>query len=219
MRPRPHVARQPGGASQPARGRDLFPRCGLIRWTGEAEDVWRAHGSCQPRLPPGRLTAAGLVAGARHSLALALKSPTSYPAQTTITPILPTRSGGGGLKGATADHDHAHPRVGGGGPDGAQALPGRDGCAASSPASSDLAQGREGVAGDPQAAFNKPFLFSVNVANSAGRKGALHASQMDDSHLVGVAPHRQPGAIGGANTAFRAEGDTKAMVEQSFSPA
>ena len=67
----------------------------------------------------------------------------------------------------------------------------------------------------PKAAFNKPFLFSVNVANSLGERG-LYASQMDDSHLVEWRRIGNQVQLVALNTAFRAEGDTKAMVEQSF---
>ncbi|MEO3693220.1 zinc-dependent metalloprotease [Roseateles paludis] len=70
----------------------------------------------------------------------------------------------------------------------------------------------------PKAAFNKPFLFSVNVANSLGERG-LYASQMDDSHLVEWRRIGNQVQLVALNTAFRAEGDTKAMVEQSFSPS
>lgn len=70
----------------------------------------------------------------------------------------------------------------------------------------------------PKEAFNKPFLFSVNVANAVGERG-LYASQMLGDELAEwrrIGNHVQLIAL---NTKFRSEGANKAAVEQAFSPS
>ncbi len=70
----------------------------------------------------------------------------------------------------------------------------------------------------PRALLNKPFLFTVNIADSIGERGA-YASQMGpdtmaEFRLVG----RQLQLIA-LNNKFRASGEGKAAVEQAFSPS
>lgn len=71
----------------------------------------------------------------------------------------------------------------------------------------------------PKEAFNKPFLFSVNVANAVGERG-LYASQMLGDELAEwrrVGNHVQLIAL---NTKFRADNATSQLVvEQAFSPS
>ncbi len=71
----------------------------------------------------------------------------------------------------------------------------------------------------PKDAFNKPFLFSVNVANSIGERG-LYASQMLGDEL---AEWRRVGnqiQLIALNTKFRTDNATsKLAMEQSFSPS
>ncbi|MCE4536395.1 zinc-dependent metalloprotease [Pelomonas sp. P7] len=71
----------------------------------------------------------------------------------------------------------------------------------------------------PKEQFNKPFLFSVNVANAVGERG-LYASQMLGDELAEwrrVGNHIQLIAL---NTKFRADaGGSKLAVEQGFSPS
>jgi hypothetical protein len=70
----------------------------------------------------------------------------------------------------------------------------------------------------PKEAFNKPFLFSVNVANAVGERG-LYASQMLGDEMAEwrrIGNHVQLIAL---NTKFRAEGGAKLAVEQAFSPS
>ncbi|MDR7331181.1 zinc-dependent metalloprotease [Roseateles asaccharophilus] len=71
----------------------------------------------------------------------------------------------------------------------------------------------------PKEAFNKPFLFSVNVANSIGERG-LYASQMLGDEMVEwrrIGNHVQLIAL---NTKFRsASADSKLVLEQAFSPS
>jgi len=71
----------------------------------------------------------------------------------------------------------------------------------------------------PKEAFNKPFLFSVNVANSIGERG-LYASQTVDSDLAEwrrIGNHVQLVAL---NTKFRADSPAgKPALEQAFSPS
>ena len=78
----------------------------------------------------------------------------------------------------------------------------------------------------PKAALNKPFLLSVNIANSVGERG-LYASQMGSQFMV---EWRRVGGGNGSgngnqlqlialNTKFRAENDAKRAVEQGFSPS
>ncbi len=70
----------------------------------------------------------------------------------------------------------------------------------------------------PRAMLNKPFLFTVNIANSIGERG-MYASQMGpdtmaEFRLVG----RQLQLIA-VNNKFRAKGEGKESVAQAFSPS
>ena len=71
----------------------------------------------------------------------------------------------------------------------------------------------------PKEAFNKPFLFSVNVANSIGERG-LYASQMLGDEL---AEWRRVGnqiQLIALNTKFRSDNAaSKLAMEQAFSPS
>ncbi len=73
----------------------------------------------------------------------------------------------------------------------------------------------------PKAGLNKPFLFTVNVANSVGERG-LYASQMNYEALVEwrrVGNQMQLIAI---NTKYRGDGaggGSKLAVSQAFSPS
>ena len=71
----------------------------------------------------------------------------------------------------------------------------------------------------PKDAFNKPFLFSVNVANAVGERG-LYASQMIGDEMAEwrrIGNHVQLIAL---NTKFRSSEDTsKLALQQAFSPS
>ncbi|WP_422012810.1 zinc-dependent metalloprotease [Roseateles sp.] len=71
----------------------------------------------------------------------------------------------------------------------------------------------------PKEAFNKPFLFSVNVANAVGERG-LYASQMLGDELAEwrrIGNHVQLIAL---NTKFRSSNaSSKLAIEQAFSPS
>ncbi|MDP2367780.1 zinc-dependent metalloprotease [Rhodoferax sp.] len=70
----------------------------------------------------------------------------------------------------------------------------------------------------PKSALNKPFLFTVNIANSIGERG-LYASQMNTDAM---AEWRRVGnqlQLLALNTKFRAEGGARLAVEQAFSPS
>jgi Met-zincin/Domain of unknown function (DUF5117)/Domain of unknown function (DUF5118) len=71
----------------------------------------------------------------------------------------------------------------------------------------------------PKEAFNKPFLFSANVANSIGERG-LYASQMLGDEMAEwrrIGNHVQLIAL---NTKFRSDNaSSKLAIEQSFSPS
>ncbi|MGM9483762.1 zinc-dependent metalloprotease [Roseateles sp. NT4] len=71
----------------------------------------------------------------------------------------------------------------------------------------------------PKEAFNKPFLFSVNVANAVGERG-LYASQMLGDEMAEwrrIGNHVQLIAL---NTKFRtANPSSKLAIEQAFSPS
>ena len=71
----------------------------------------------------------------------------------------------------------------------------------------------------PKDAFNKPFLFSVNVANAVGERG-LYASQMLGDELAEwrrIGNHVQLIAL---NTKFRSDNAaSKLAIEQAFSPS
>ncbi|MBV8125865.1 MAG: DUF5117 domain-containing protein, partial [Paucibacter sp.] len=70
----------------------------------------------------------------------------------------------------------------------------------------------------PRAAFDKPFLFTVNVAASVGERG-LYASQMGMSQLVEWCQIGHQIQLMALNTAYRGEGDGRLAVEQGFSPS
>ncbi|MBA4218683.1 MAG: metallopeptidase [Methylibium sp.] len=71
----------------------------------------------------------------------------------------------------------------------------------------------------PKEAFNKPFLFSVNVSNAVGERG-LYASQMLGDEL---AEWRRVGnqiQLIALNTKFRSDNPgSKLAIEQAFSPS
>ncbi|MCE4553012.1 zinc-dependent metalloprotease [Roseateles cellulosilyticus] len=71
----------------------------------------------------------------------------------------------------------------------------------------------------PKEQFNKPFLFSVNVANSIGERG-FYASQMIGDELAEwrrIGNHVQLVAL---NTRYRSDSDdSKLALDQSFSPS
>jgi hypothetical protein len=70
----------------------------------------------------------------------------------------------------------------------------------------------------PRAMLNKPFLMTVNVAQSIGERG-MYASQMGPE---GMAEFRRIGnqvQLIALNTNFRAEGESRRAVEQAFSPS
>jgi hypothetical protein len=70
---------------------------------------------------------------------------------------------------------------------------------------------------DPAQALGKPFLFSVNVANSVGERG-LYASQMGPDAMAEWRRVGNQVQLVALNNQFRAEGDARA-VEQAFSPS
>lgn len=70
----------------------------------------------------------------------------------------------------------------------------------------------------PKAAFNKPFLFTVNVANSVGER-ALYASQMKTDAMVEWRRIGNQVQLIALNIRFRADGGAKLAVEQAFSPS
>lgn len=70
----------------------------------------------------------------------------------------------------------------------------------------------------PRSAFNKPFLFTANVASSVGERG-LYASQMGMSQLVEWRQIGHQVQLVALNTDFRGEGEGKRAVEQGFSPS
>ena len=70
----------------------------------------------------------------------------------------------------------------------------------------------------PSAALNKPFLFSVNIANSIGERG-LYASQMGPGAMVEWRRIGNQVQLVALNTRFRAEGGSQRAVEQAFSPS
>ena len=70
----------------------------------------------------------------------------------------------------------------------------------------------------PKAAFNKPFFFSVNVANSVGERG-LYASMMQSDALVEWRRVGNQVQLIALNTKYRGEGGAKVAVSQAFSPS
>jgi hypothetical protein len=72
----------------------------------------------------------------------------------------------------------------------------------------------------PKAALNKPFLFTVNIANSVGERG-LYASQMGMDHLVEFRRIGNQLQLIALNTKFRAVADqgSKRAIDQAFSPS
>ncbi|MBV8034635.1 zinc-dependent metalloprotease [Roseateles sp.] len=71
----------------------------------------------------------------------------------------------------------------------------------------------------PKDAFNKPFLFSVNVANSVGERG-LYASQMIGKELAEWRRIGNQVQLIALNTKFRAVNPAgKLAMEQAFSPS
>ena len=70
----------------------------------------------------------------------------------------------------------------------------------------------------PKAAFNKPFFFTVNVANSVGERG-LYASTMQSDALVEWRRIGNQVQLIALNTKYRGEGGSKIAVSQAFSPS
>ncbi len=70
----------------------------------------------------------------------------------------------------------------------------------------------------PAAALKKPFLFTVNVAESVGERG-LYASQMRYNAMTEWRRIGNQIQLIALNTKFRAEGGAKPSVSQAFSPS
>ena len=71
----------------------------------------------------------------------------------------------------------------------------------------------------PKEALNKPFLFSVNAANSIGERG-LYASEMLGDELAEWRRIGNQVQLIALNTKFRADNDiARLAVEQAFSPS
>lgn len=71
----------------------------------------------------------------------------------------------------------------------------------------------------PKEGFNKPFLFSVNVANSIGERG-LYASQMLGDELAEWRRVGNQVQLIALNTKFRSDNaSSKLAIEQAFSPS
>jgi Met-zincin/Domain of unknown function (DUF5117)/Domain of unknown function (DUF5118) len=72
----------------------------------------------------------------------------------------------------------------------------------------------------PQAMLNKPFLFSVNFANSVGERG-LYASQMGPAWMAEFRRVGKQLQLIALNTQFRAVADqgSRRAIEQAFSPS
>ncbi|MFG6413196.1 zinc-dependent metalloprotease [Roseateles sp. DC23W] len=71
----------------------------------------------------------------------------------------------------------------------------------------------------PREQFNKPFLLSVNVANSIGERG-LYASQMLGDEMVEWRRIGNYVQLIALNTKFRSsQADSKLVLEQAFSPS
>ena len=71
-----------------------------------------------------------------------------------------------------------------------------------------------------KAQLNKPFLFTVNVANSVGERG-LYASQMNMEHMVEWRLIGKQLQLIALNTKFRAVADqgSRRAIDQAFSPS
>lgn len=72
----------------------------------------------------------------------------------------------------------------------------------------------------PKTALNKPFLFTVNIANSVGERG-LYASQMGADWMAEFRKVGNQIQLIAINTKFRALGEqgSKTAIEQAFSPS
>jgi hypothetical protein len=70
----------------------------------------------------------------------------------------------------------------------------------------------------PRALLNKPFLFTVNIANAIGERGA-YASQMGPDTMVEFRLVGRTLQLIALNNKFRASGEGKAAVQQAFSPS
>ena len=72
----------------------------------------------------------------------------------------------------------------------------------------------------PKTALNKPFLFTVNIANSVGERG-LYASQMGQDWMAEFRRVGNQVQLIALNTKFRAVGEqgSKRAIEQAFSPS
>ncbi len=70
----------------------------------------------------------------------------------------------------------------------------------------------------PREMLNKPFLFTVNIANSIGERGA-YASQMGPDTMAEFRLVGRKLQLIALNNKFRASGEGKAAVEQAFSPS
>ena len=70
----------------------------------------------------------------------------------------------------------------------------------------------------PRALLNKPFLFTVNIANSIGERGA-YASQMGSDTMAEFRLVGRNLQLIAVNNKFRASGEGKRAVEQAFSPS
>jgi len=72
----------------------------------------------------------------------------------------------------------------------------------------------------PKEMVGKPFLFTVNIANSVGERG-LYASQMGVAHLAELRLVGRQFQLLALNTKYRAEADqgSKRAIDQAFSPS
>ncbi len=72
----------------------------------------------------------------------------------------------------------------------------------------------------PKAMLGKPFLFTVNIANSVGERG-LYASQMGQDWMVEFRQVGKQIQLIALNTKFRAAGEqgSKRAIDQAFSPS
>ena len=70
----------------------------------------------------------------------------------------------------------------------------------------------------PRALLNKPFLFTVNIANSIGERGA-YASQMGSDTMAEFRLVGRNLQLIAVNNKFRASGEGKRAVQQAFSPS
>jgi hypothetical protein len=70
----------------------------------------------------------------------------------------------------------------------------------------------------PESWLNKPFLFTINVAESIGERG-LYASQMGMKQMVQWEKHGEQIQLVALNTKFRAQGEGRLAASQAFSPS